>query len=103
MRKAKVFIDGILTGYLFEVEKNRSYKFEYIEEYKGPPISLTMPLTERSYEFDRFPPFFDGLLPEGVMLEGLLRLMKLDKYDYFNQLLVVGQDLVGATTVEEVK
>ncbi|MCH8012430.1 MAG: HipA N-terminal domain-containing protein [Candidatus Marinimicrobia bacterium] len=103
MRKAKVYIDGISAGYLQELERSRSYKFEYDEDYEGPPVSLTMPLAQRSYSFDRFPPFFDGLLPEGVMLEGLLRLRKIDQYDYFSQLLAVGQDLVGAATVEEVE
>jgi serine/threonine-protein kinase HipA len=52
------------------------------------------------YEFKTFPPFFDGLLPEGAQLEGLLRLKKLDRSDYFGQLISVGQDLVGAVTVE---
>jgi len=56
---------------------------------------------EKEYIFDRFPPFFDGLLPEGLLLEGLLRLRKIDKFDYLSQLMAVGSDLVGAVTVQE--
>ena len=44
--------------------------------------------------------FFEGLLPEGIMLEGLLRYAKIDKNDYFSQLIQVGHDLVGNVTVE---
>jgi serine/threonine-protein kinase HipA len=66
------------------------------------PISLTMPVKEKVFEFDRFPPYFDGLLPEGILLEGLLKQRKIDKYDYFSQLVTVGGDLVGAMTVQEI-
>jgi len=61
-----------------------------------------MPTKEKVYKFDMFPPFFDGLLPEGTQLEGLLKLKKIDKYDYFSQLIAVGNDMVGVITVKEV-
>jgi serine/threonine-protein kinase HipA len=48
--------------------------------------------------FDTFPPFFEGLLPEGMMLEGLLRRLKIDRNDFFAQLAATGEDLVGAVT-----
>jgi serine/threonine-protein kinase HipA len=101
MRKAKVFVLGDLAGFLTELDPVKKYRFTYLDEYAGPPVSLTMPIEQRSYEFDRFPPFFEGLLPEGFQLEGLLRLRKIDKDDLFAQLLAVGSDLVGAVTVEE--
>ena len=56
-----------------------------------------------NYVFPAFPAFFEGLLPEGMMLESLLRKFKLDHTDYFGQLIQVGHDLVGAVTVEEIK
>ena len=60
-----------------------------------------MPVSRRDHPFDRFPPFFEGLLPEGEMLEGLLRQRKLDREDMFGQLLAVGEEVVGAVTVVE--
>jgi len=39
---------------------------------------------EKEFVFDRFPPFFDGLLPEGLLLEGLLKLRKINKFDYLS-------------------
>lgn len=79
------------------------YRFSYFEEYQGPGISLTMPVRKAAYDFERFPAFFDGLLPEGIQLEGLLRIHKIDQSDYMTQLLHVGSDLVGAITVEQVQ
>jgi len=61
-----------------------------------------MPVNKKEYEFNEFPPFFDGLLPEGVQLEALVRQLKIDKNDYFSQLVCVGKDLVGSVTVEEI-
>jgi len=100
MKRARVLIDGVVAGYLIEHVKGKSYEFHYLEGYDGPSISLTMPKKERIYRFDRFPPFFEGFLPEGMMLEGLLRKAKIDSDDLFEQLVRVGQELVGNVTVE---
>ncbi len=101
MRKADVFMQGRLAGALEEIEKGKSYRFVYLNDYDGPPVSLTMPVRARSFNFNRFPPFFDGLLPEGVLLEALLKRRKIDRHDYFSQIVAVGGDLVGAVTVRE--
>ena len=103
MRKAKVYMHDELAGYLIESTEKDTYKFEYLKEYAGAPISLTMPIKEEVFVFRNFPPFFDGVLPEGIMLEGLLRQLKIDKKDYFSQLLAVGEDLVGAVTVKPIE
>ncbi len=91
----------MLAGYLQESEDGREYRFEYTPDYAGPPISLTMPVRKEGYLFKEFPPFFDGLLPEGFQLEALLRLHKLDRNDKFGQLLVIGANTVGAVTISE--
>jgi len=91
---------GISAGLLEEISDGR-YLFRYLETYDGPPVSLTMPLAQREYSFDGFPPFFEGLLPEGDMLEGLLRQRKIDRSDTFAQLMAVGGEMVGAVTVVE--
>ena len=92
---------GIPAGILEQIEAGKKYRFTYFKKYSGPSIALTMPLDEKEFAFDRFPPFFDGLLPEGLLLEGLLKLRKIDKFDYLSQLIAVGNDLVGAVTVQE--
>src|ERR1041385_922975 len=102
MRKAEIYQQGILAGVLEELDQNH-YRFSYRSEYRGPPISLALPVGEAPYEFDRFPAIFEGLLPEGLSLEAMLRHYKIDKNDLFKQLITVGQDVVGSLTIREVK
>ncbi len=102
MRKACVSVNGVKAGIL-EEQKDGRYQFSYFDHYQSAPVSLTMPLINKVYHFDVFPPFFEGLLPEGIMLEALLRKYKVDRNDYFRQLMIVGQDVVGAVTVEEIR
>jgi serine/threonine-protein kinase HipA len=101
MRKADVFFQNCLAGRLIEIVKNKEYRFVYETGYTGPPVSLTMSLEQQVYEYDEFPPFFDGLLPEGYQLEALLKIKKIDRDDLMAQLFAAGSDTVGAVTVKE--
>ena len=102
MRKAKIYFQGIEAGMLTELIPGSHYIFEYFQSYTGDPISLTMPLKNVKFEYNEFPSFFDGLLPEGYQMEGLLKFKKIDKNDLFSQLIAVGEDMVGAVTVKEI-
>ena len=101
MRKARVYNFGLYSGELIELEKRKKYQFKYSDDYNGSPISLTLPTKQRDYLFDEFPPFFEGLLPEGIQLDALLRQTKIDRNDFFSILIITGKDLVGSVTVEE--
>jgi serine/threonine-protein kinase HipA len=100
MRKAEVYQRGTLAGILEELDQNR-YRLTYAPGYHGRPISLALPVREAPYEFDKFPPVFEGLLPEGLPLEAMLRQYKIDKKDLFQQLVTVGEDVVGSLTIKE--
>ena len=100
MRTARVHMMDVPAGVLEDCGSGK-YVFRYFETYAGPPVSLAMPLARREFSFDGFPPFFEGLLPEGDMLEGLLRQRKIDRTDLFAQLVAVGSDTVGAATIVE--
>ena len=102
MRRAKVYVKGIEAGILIEVKKGEEYLFEYLDQYNGLEVSRSMLINGKTFKYNRFPPFFDGLLPEGIQLEGLLKIKKIDKNDYFSQLMAVGEDMVGAVTVKEI-
>lgn len=102
MRKAKVFVKGTEAGILSEIKQGTEYVFEYLDGYNGLEVSRTMLLNQKKYSFDKFPPFFEGLLPEGIQLDGLLKIKKIDKNDFFSQLLAVGEDLIGVVTVKEI-
>jgi serine/threonine-protein kinase HipA len=102
MRKAEVYQQGTLAGILEELDQNR-YRFTYTSGYHGQRISLALPIREAPFEFDKFPPVFEGLLPEGLSLEAMLRQYKIDKKDLFKQLITVGEDVVGSLTIKEVE
>lgn len=101
MKRAEIFQQASPAGILEELDGGR-WRFTYADGYAGEPVSLTMPVAQAVHEFDRFPPAFEGLLPEGIQLEAMLRRYKLDRTDLFGQLIVAGQDLVGSLTVKEV-
>ncbi len=103
MRQLLIKYQGIPCGILQELDDHSHYQFSYLPDYYGGPISLTLPVKDAPYKFDTFPPFFDGLLPEGIQLEALLRQRKIDQTDYMEQLAIVGGDLVGAVTAHELK
>ncbi len=101
MRRADVFMHDRLAGLLEEITPGTGFRFTYDPAYDGPPVSLTAPVRPEPYAYDTFPPFLEGLLPEGYNLEALLRALKIDRRDLFSQLLAVGGDMVGAVTVRE--
>lgn len=99
MKLAHIYQQSQLAGIL-EARDDGSYRFTYDPAFHGEPVSLTMPTSQRIWEFPSFPAPFEGLLPEGVQLDALLRLRKLDRHDLFGQLLAVGNDVVGSLRIE---
>lgn len=63
MRKARVLVNGVEAGRLEEWEDGK-YKFIYRADYQGAPVSLTMPIIKRDYEFNKFPPFLKDCCPK---------------------------------------
>ena len=100
MRLARILVHGDPAAVLEETAEHTQYRLRYLRGYDGPPVSLTLPVRAEPYTFTRFPAFFDGLLPEGPQLEGLLRIRKIDRHDRFAQLVAVGADVVGCVTIE---
>lgn len=99
MRRADVFVNAVKAGELIE-NSIYDYEFNYEPTYSGTPVSLKMPIQKQQYKFTSFPAFFEGLLPEGAQLEALLKDKKINRNDYFAQLLACGADCVGAITVK---
>jgi serine/threonine-protein kinase HipA len=97
---AEVYQQGRLAGKLEEIDRSH-YRFTYVTGYEGEPISRALPAREAPYQFDKFPSLFEGLLPEGIQLEAFLRQNKVDRNDMFQQVLIVGEDLVGSLTIRE--
>ncbi|MCK9602620.1 MAG: HipA N-terminal domain-containing protein [Sphaerochaeta sp.] len=103
-RKAKIYVSSQLAGILFENDKG--YVFEYDQSYRqdpeAMPISLTMPLSKQNYTSKTMFPFFDGLIPEGWLLEIACSTWKLDRRDRMGLLCVVCRDCIGSVHVEAI-
>lgn len=98
-RRAMIRQHGVPAGELTEGDAG-GWIFRYASGYDGPAVSLVMPVRVEPYGFTGFPPFLEGLLPEGPQLEAILRKHKIDRGDCFGQLMAVGSDVVGSLTVE---
>lgn len=106
MRAVDVYCKGIYAGRLTEYSDHR-YVYRYDEEYYNnhslPPISLTLPKTNREYVSSRLFPFFTNLLPEGANRKVQCRLFKLDEKDFFGMLMATdGMDMIGDVSIKKV-
>lgn len=101
LRLAFVYIHDIFAGILRETDEG--YSFVYDEEYSSnpanPPASLTLPLRKEAYSSNVLFPFFDGLIPEGWLLDEVVHNWKLDAKDRFGILLVSCFDSIGAVSI----
>jgi serine/threonine-protein kinase HipA len=101
MRKAEIHMQGRLTGVL--EERDRDYTFTYDAAYlantDAVAISLSLPLQTESFKDKRLFPFFDGLIPEGWLLDIAEHTWKLDPRDRMGLLLACCRDCIGAVSV----
>lgn len=107
MRKAEIYRNGILAGYLVE-ENRRNYIFKYEDSYyrdnSNPAISLTLPKNEQEYHSEFLFPFFFNMLSEGVNRKLQSRQLQIDENDHFGLLLKTAEyDTIGAISVKMVK
>lgn len=77
-----------------------SYQADYLASDNPEPISLTLPLTTETYTSDVLFPFFDGLIPEGWLLDIAEKNWKLNLRDRMSVLLVTCRDCIGAVSIE---
>ncbi|MDE6661654.1 MAG: HipA N-terminal domain-containing protein [Anaeroplasmataceae bacterium] len=102
-RSANIYVNDVLAGKLKETETGYSFQYEseYLAYEKRTPVSLTLPLKEEKFESKILFPFFDGLIPEGWLLNVVSRNWKINQNDRFGLLLVSCKDPVGNVCVEE--
>lgn len=105
MSKALILYKGKKAGILEETDEG--YEFQYNDEYLADgtsnPISLTLPLTKKPYKSSVLFPFFDGLIPEGWLLDVALRNTDISELDRFSLLLLCCKDCIGAVSVISIK
>lgn len=101
MRKAEVLLHNRPVGILEELEHGYrfTYRSDYLQDTQASPVSLSLPLRAEPFEDKRMFPFFDGLIPEGWLLDIAENTWKIDPRDRMGLLLVCCRDCIGAAGV----
>jgi serine/threonine-protein kinase HipA len=105
MRKAVVYYKDAVAGLLVETDEG-DYTFQYQDAYvKAYPeqfITFDMPVRFEKYSDRRLFPFFEGLIPEGWLLDIASKNWKLNPNDRMGLLLACCQNCIGAVSVQPI-
>ena len=105
MKQANVFYKDKIAGVL--TENDSGYEFRYLPEYlsldSAKAVSLTLPLQDEAYKSTVLFPFFDGLIPEGWLLDVALRNTDISILDRMSLLLTCCRDCIGAISIVPIK
>jgi serine/threonine-protein kinase HipA len=105
MRQGKVLYKDQLAGILTETNEGEyvfQYAASYIKEHPNSFITFTMPVTETPYKEKRLFSFFEGLIPEGWLLDIASENWKINKNDRMGLLLACCKNCIGAVSVETI-
>lgn len=103
MRQATILYNDILAGILTETDDGYfTYQYDenYIANYPESFITFTMPVNETVYKENRLFPFFEGLIPEGWLLDIASKSWKINTNDRMGLLLACCKNCIGAVSVE---
>ncbi|MEX8548434.1 MAG: HipA N-terminal domain-containing protein [Mucilaginibacter sp.] len=100
-RRAFVYYQAQLAGYLSENDEGYAFNYDtdYLNTPNAKPVSLTLPITAAPYQSKVLFSFFDGLIPEGWLLNVAQKYWKLKGNDRFELLLTLCRDTIGAVAV----
>ena len=100
-KTGKVYYDKALAGFIKETDAGYEFIYdkEYLADSSSQPISLTLPLQQYPYHSKTLFAFFDGLIPEGWLLNIAKEHWKVQTNDRFELLLLTCKDTIGAVTV----
>jgi serine/threonine-protein kinase HipA len=102
MPQAKVYVHDVWAGVLTEDDAgfHFQYRQEYLEKPEAEPVSLILPVSGETYHSTVLFPFFDGLIPEGWLLDIAQKNWKFDPRDRMQILLLTCHDCIGAVSIE---
>lgn len=101
-RTAQVFVNSLLAGTLTESAEGEylfQYNADYLANEMNNPVSFTLPKREEAYTSDILFPFFDGLIPEGWLMDIGVKNWKLNAKDRMGLLLHLCADCIGNVSI----
>lgn len=100
-RQAIIYFQDRKAGYLSETDDGYAFDYDtiYLASDNAKAISLTLPLSPHRYHSKVLFPFFDGLIPEGWLLDIGEKHWKLNPRDRFELLINLCRDTIGAVSV----
>ena len=100
-RKGFVYIQSIYAGVIEETEDGYSFTYDetYLQSESPVSVSLTMPIEQKVYTSSILFPFFDGLIPEGWLLNIAIDNWKINPRDRFGLLLSMCRDCIGCISI----
>ena len=104
MKQGNVYFKNVLAGTIREDEDGFTFQYDpdYLQRDDAQPVSLTLPLREEPYVSQVIFPFFDGLIPEGWLLDVATKSWKINERDRMGLLLACCNDCIGAVSIEQI-
>ena len=101
-RAGKVFVQNVYAGSIMETDSGYEFSYDstYLENKDAMSVSLTLPLRQEAFTSNTLFPFFDGLIPEGWLLNVVKRNWKIDGKDRFGLMLLTCKDCIGDVRIE---
>lgn len=102
MRKGYVYYKTNLAGIIAENEDGYTFQYEdeFLNSVSAKPISLTLPFQKQPFQSKILFPFFDGLIPEGWLLNIAVANWKISARDRFGLLLALCSDCIGCVSIK---
>jgi len=105
MRKAAIYYKELLAGMLTETDEGEylfQYEEAYVKDYPRLFITFSMPVMTTTFKDSRLFSFFEGLIPEGWLLDIALKSWKINQHDRMGLLLACCQNCIGAVSVQPI-
>lgn len=105
MRQGRVYYKEHFAGIITETNDGEfvfGYDENFVAEHPKEFITFTMPVTSKPYKDRRLFSFFDGLIPEGWLLDIASASWKINKNDRMGLLLACCKNCIGAVSVEPI-
>ena len=100
MKSLDVRYDDNIVGELSQDDSGKmSFRYDNKWIVVGFPISMSLPLQKESFTEKECRPFFEGLLPEGIIRDEIARNLGVSSRSDFALLKAIGGDCAGAISV----